>query len=220
MWPSGGRAPETPLTRLLKSPKPLPTPSNEASEHSASVRKADVAGSRTACSLTTGLLLRGHGELVGPVVPALVRPASLEVPLHLPPSHFQVAPCRFQEPLPQVPVRHRLSEVVEPSVLPPLLVPTAPHAVDEVGAVRVDAHDVPFVYRFKSDTRGGQFHPKVGGVQLAATYLLGFALPRHDGPVAAWAAGANGCPVGIGVSLLSSRLRQGRQRSCIGGCSH
>src|SRR5215204_402928 len=136
----------------------------------------------------------GHGELVGPVVPALVRPASLGVPLHLSPSHLSVAPCRLKEPLPQVPVRHRLSEVVEPSVLPPLLVPSPPHAVDEVGAVRVDAHDVPFVYRFKSDARGGQFHPKVGGVQLAATYLLGFALPRHDGPVAAWAAGANGCP--------------------------
>src|SRR5215217_6178682 len=208
-----------PLTRLLKSPSPLPTPSNEASERTASVRKADVVGRRAACSLTTGLLLRGHGELVGPVVPALVRPATLGVPLHLPPSHLPVALGPFQEPLPQVPVRHRLFAVVEPSVLPPILVPAPPHAVDEVRGVGVDAHDVPFVYRFKGDARGGQFHPKVGGVLLAATYLLGIALPRQHGPVSAWAAGATGCAVGIGVSLLGSWLRQGRWRSCMGGCS-
>src|SRR5215217_6708215 len=140
-----------PLTRLLKSPSPLPTPSNEASERTASVRKADVAGRRAACSLTTGLLLRGHGELVGPVVPALVRPATLGVALHLPTSHLPVVPCPFQEPLPQVPVRHRLSAVVEPSVLLPLLVPSPSHAVDEVRGVGVDGHDVPLVYRFKGD---------------------------------------------------------------------
>src|SRR5215213_4404188 len=183
-----------PLTRLLKSPSPLPTPSNEASERTASVRKADVAGYRAASSLTSSILLGGHGELVSPVVPALVRPATLGVPLHLPLSHLWVAPCRFQEPLLQVPVRHRLSEVVESSVLQPRLVPASPHAVEEVRRVGVDAHDVPFVYRFKGDARGGQFHPKVGGVLLAATYLLGLALPRQHGPVAAWAAGANGCP--------------------------
>src|SRR5215211_2625002 len=144
-----------PLTRLLKSPGPLPTPSNEASERTASVRKADVAGRRAACSLTTGLLLRGHSQLVGPVVPALVRPASLGVALHLPPSHLPVAPCRFQKPLPQVSVRHRLSEVVEPSVLPPLLVPAPPHAVDEVGGVGVDGHDVPLVYGLQCHAGGG-----------------------------------------------------------------
>src|SRR5215203_5749350 len=151
-----------PLTRLLKSPQ---SPSNEASKRSASsVRKAGVAGRRAASSLTTGLLLRGHSELVGPVVPALVRPARLGVPLHLPPSHLWVAPCRFQEPLLQVPVRHRLFAVVKPSVLPPLLVPAPPHAVDEVRRVGVNTHDVPFVYRFKSDARGGHLHPKVSGV--------------------------------------------------------
>src|SRR5215203_408437 len=100
-----------PLTRLLKSPQ---SPSNEASKRSASsVRKAGVAGRQAASSLTTGLLLRGHSELVGPVVPALVRPATLGVPLHLPPSHLWVAPYPFQEPLPQVPVRHRLFAVVK-----------------------------------------------------------------------------------------------------------
>ena len=36
----------------------------------------------------------------------------------------------LQEPLPQIPVRHRRFAVVEPSVLSPLLVPTSPHAVD------------------------------------------------------------------------------------------
>ena len=45
-------------------------------------------------------LLRGYGQLVGSVVPALVRTPGLGVSPDLPPSHFLVALGRFQEPLP------------------------------------------------------------------------------------------------------------------------
>src|SRR5215210_7754703 len=83
----------------------------------------------------------------------------LLVPLDLPPPYLLVALRRFQKSLPQLPVRHRLIAVVEPSVLPPLLVPAPPHAVDEVGGVGVDGRDVPLVYGLQCDTRGGQLHP-------------------------------------------------------------
>jgi hypothetical protein len=53
-----------------------------------------------ASSVTTGILLRRHGELVSPVVPSLMRSAGLGVPLDLLPPHFLVALRRFQEPLP------------------------------------------------------------------------------------------------------------------------
>src|SRR5215203_5307778 len=136
-------------------------------------------GRRVASSLTVGLFLGGHGELVGPVVAGLVWTPGLLVPLDLLPSYFPVAQRRLQEPLPQVPVRHGLSAVVEPSILPPRLVPAPPHAIDEVGRVGVDGHDVP----------------------LAAADLLGLASPGQDYPVASGAAGATRCPVGVGVGL-------------------
>ena len=105
----------------------------------------------------------------------------------------------LQEPLPQVPVRHRLIAVVEPSVLSPLLVPTPPHAVDEVGGVGVDGHDVPLVYRLKGDARAGYLHPQVGGVLLTTADLLGLPIPIDFGTVASGPAGAGGCSVGVGV---------------------
>ena len=86
--------------KTTEGPDSLPNPSNDASERSASVGKTSVAGRRAASSATTHLLLRGHGQLVGPVVPGLVRAPTLGVTLDLPPSHFLVALCRFQEPLP------------------------------------------------------------------------------------------------------------------------
>src|SRR5215218_5569554 len=116
----------------------------------------------------------------------------------------------FQEPLPQIPVRHRLIAVVEPSVLPPLLVPTPPHAVDEVGGVGVDGHRMPLVYSLQGDARGGNLHPQVGGVLLTTADLLALALPIDYGTVASGAAGAGGCPVGVGVDF---RFRQGRRPS-------
>src|SRR5215210_7610617 len=84
---------------------------------------------------------------------------SWSAPLPSPPSHFLVALRRLQEPLPQLPVRHRLIAVVEPSVLPPLLVPAPPHAVDEVGGVGVDGHKMPLLYCLQSAAGGGQLHP-------------------------------------------------------------
>ena len=59
-----------------------------------------------------GLFLRSYGELISPVIPGLVRARGLGVPLDLSPPHFLVTLRRFQEPLPQVPVRHRLFEVI------------------------------------------------------------------------------------------------------------
>ena len=42
-------------------------------------------------------MLGGHGQLFGPVVPALVRdPHRLRVPLDLPPTHLLVALSRLQ----------------------------------------------------------------------------------------------------------------------------
>ena len=49
----------------------------------------------TASSVILRLVLRGHGELIGPVVSSLVRACTLGVPLDLPPPHFLVALCRF-----------------------------------------------------------------------------------------------------------------------------
>ena len=116
----------------------------------------------------------------------------------------------LQEPLPQVPVRHRLIAVVEPSVLSPLLVPTPPHAVDEVGGVGVDGHDVSLVYRLKGDARAGYLHPQVGGVLLTTADLLGLPIPIDFGTVASGPAGAGGCSVGVGVGL---KPRQGYRPS-------
>ena len=105
----------------------------------------------------------------------------------------------LQESLPQVPVRHRLIAVGEPTVLSPLLVPASPHAVDEVGGVGVDGHDVPLVYHFEGDARGGNLHPQVGGVLLAAADLLGLPLPRDNDSVASGTTGSTGCSVGVGI---------------------
>src|SRR5215218_2513806 len=114
----------------------------------------------------------------------------------------------LQEPLPQVPVRHRLIAVVEPSVLSPLLVPTPPHAVDEVGRVRVDGHCMPLVYPLQGDTCSGYLHPQVGGVLLAAADLLGLPIPGDNDSVASGTAGAGGCPVGVGVGLWLIRAQR------------
>ncbi len=115
---------------------------------------------------------------------------------------------RLQEPLLQIPVRHRLIAVVEPSVLSPLLVPTSPHAVDEVGGVGENGHDVPFVYRLQGDAGGGQLHPKVRGVLLAAADLFGLPLPIDYGTVASGTAGAGGRSVGVDVGLQFRQRRQ------------
>src|SRR5215216_2106982 len=117
----------------------------------------------------------------------------------------------FQEPLPQIPVRHRLIAVVEPSVLPPLLVPTPPHAVDEVGGVGVDSHRMPLVYHLQGDTSSCYLHPQVGGILLATADLLALALPKDNDSVASGTTGSSGCPVGVGVDF---RFRQGRRHSC------
>ena len=69
-------------------------------ERHASVGKTDVRRCRDASSVTASLLLRGHGELVGPVIASLVRSAGLGVSLDLPPPHFLVALRGLQEPLP------------------------------------------------------------------------------------------------------------------------
>src|SRR5215208_2511427 len=129
------------------------------------------------------LLLGGHSELVGTVVPALVRALGLLVPLDLPPPHLLVALRRFQKSLPQIPVRYRFFAVVEPSVLPPLLVPAPPHAVDEVGGVGVDGHCMPLVYGLQGDTSSCYLHPQVGGILLAAADLFGLPLPIDYGTV-------------------------------------
>ena len=71
----------------------------------------------TASSVTVRLLLRSHSELVSPVVSGLVRAFGLRMALDLPPPYFLVTLCGFQEPLPQVPVRHRLLKVIVPAVL-------------------------------------------------------------------------------------------------------
>jgi hypothetical protein len=85
-----------------------------------------------------GLFLSGHGQLVGPVVPALVRASGLRVPLDLPPSHLPVALGRFEEPLPQVPVPHRSLEVGEPAVVPPLLIPAPPPELTNTAQIVVE----------------------------------------------------------------------------------
>ena len=96
-----GRGLDMPLERLMKDLSSSPDP-----EHlcigalSASVGATSVARHRTASPVTCGLLLRGHGQLVGPVVPTLVRALGPGVRLYLPPSHFPVTLCGFQEPLP------------------------------------------------------------------------------------------------------------------------
>ena len=79
-----------------------------------------------ASSVIVRLLLRSHGEPVGPVVSSLVQACGLGVPLDPTPPHFLVALCRFKKPLPQVPVCHRLLKAIESAVLSPLLVPTPP----------------------------------------------------------------------------------------------
>src|SRR5215208_6655165 len=69
---------------------------------------------------------------------------------------------------------------------------------------------MPLVYRLQCDASGGQFHPQIGGVLLAAADLLSLPLPTDYGTVASGAAGAGGCAVGVGVDF---RFRQGRQPS-------
>ena len=69
-----------------------------------------------------------------------MRASGLGVSFDFPPSHFPVALCRFQELFPQISIRYRLLDVVEPSVLSPLFVPAPLHAVDEVGRVGVDGY--------------------------------------------------------------------------------
>src|SRR4028119_2166498 len=58
----------------------------------------------------------------------------------------------------------------------------------------------PLAARPRAPARCPQLQPEVGGVPLAAAYLLGLALPRQDGPVAPGTTRAGGCPVGVGVS--------------------
>src|SRR5829696_2384628 len=99
---------------------------------SVGISRSPGEGFSAAFSATVDLFLRGHGELVGPVVSALVRSYSLGVPLDLLPPHLLMALRCSEEPFPQIPVRHRLFAMVEPSVLSPLLVPAPSHAVDEV----------------------------------------------------------------------------------------
>src|SRR3712207_1268310 len=161
-----------------------------------------------------GLPLGGHGELVGPVVAGLVRPEGLRVPLDLPPSHLPMAPGRLQQPLPQVPIRHGLLAVVEPSVGPPPLVPAPPHAVDHVGRIGVDGHLVPLVYRLQGGAGRGQLHPEIGAIPLRAADLLGPTPPRQNGPVAPGATGSRRCPVRVGASLESLGPGQGRRPFC------
>src|SRR5215203_4464418 len=153
-----------------------------------------------------GLFLRGHGELVGTVVSALVHPGRAGGPFALLPFHFLVARCRFEEPLPQVPVRHGPPAVVEPAVFPPLLVPAPSHAVDEVRGVGVDGHRMAIPYGLQSDAGCGYLHPQVGGVALSAADLHRLALQKRDyGPVASGTAGACRCPVGVDVDLTLGR---------------
>src|SRR5918998_2012952 len=192
--PPGARPAALPALpiRLLEVPGGLPWQVARPRAH---------LGRRAPSLETAGLLLREHGELVGPVVAGLVWSLRLLVPLDLPPPHFVVAPRGLQESRPQVPVRHGNFAVVEPPVLPPRLVPSPPHAVDEVGRVGVDRNDVPLFYSLQGDARGGHLHPQVGGVLLAAPDLLGLASPGDDHPVASGATGAARCTVGVGVSL-------------------
>src|SRR5919112_2921561 len=165
-------------------------------------------GSSAAFSAMVDLSLRAHGELVGPVVSALVRSDSLGVPLDLLPPHLLMALRRPEEPLPQIPVRHRLFAMVEPTVLSPLLVPAPSHAVDEVGGVGVDGHRKSLVHGLQRDACGGYLHPQVSGVLLAAADLLDPPVPVDDnGPVAPGTAGAGGRSVGVDLDFL---LGQGR----------
>jgi hypothetical protein len=138
-----------------------------------------------------GLFLCCHGKLVGTVVSALVCPGRPGVSFDLLPSHFLVARHRFQEPLPQIPVRHGPLAVVEPAVFSPLLVPAPSHAVDEVGGIGIDGHRMALPYVLQSGAGGGYLHPQVGGVVLSPADLHGPPLPKQDDcPVASGAAGA------------------------------
>src|SRR5215216_2148422 len=60
---------------------------------------------------------------------------------------------------------------------------------------------MPLVYSLQGDARGGNLHPQVGGVLLTTADLLALALPIDYGTVASGAAGAGGCPVGVGVDF-------------------
>src|SRR5215207_5575954 len=133
------------------------------------------------------------------------------VPLHswsaldLPPLHVAMALRRLEEPLPQVPVRHRPFTVIEPTVLPPLLVPASSHTVDEVGGVGVDGHSMILIYGLERHARSSYHHPQVGSVLFAAAYLLRLSIPEDYGPVAPGTAGSCGRSVGVDVGFRPGR---------------
>src|SRR5699024_5808489 len=107
---------------------------------------------------------------------------------------------------PQVLVLHRLFRGRAPAVALPARQPGG-HALHHIGGVHVQAHLAAGVQRLESLDDGGQFHPVVGGVLLAAEQLFLMAARTHPHSPAAWARVALAGAVG---PHLDHRHRIGR----------